>query len=55
VTRCPSRDPVWDRQCEKDADHVNGQSAEDRLHLQAEPGDKLTWGAFADMREANPE
>lgn len=49
--RCEETDPVWDRQCEKDAEHVRGEAAEDRLHLNEIQGDRLTWGSVADMRE----
>lgn len=48
--QCPEKDLVWDRQCGKEEEHVRASTAEERLHCNELPGDRLTWGTVADMR-----
>lgn len=43
--RCGAVDPVWDRRCVKAAGH-EGAHRNDEI-----PGDTLTWGSVADVRE----
>jgi hypothetical protein len=53
--RCESRDGVWDRQCDKEAGHTDGTTAEDRIHVNTRPGDILSWGQLGDARAAFAE
>lgn len=54
--RCPERDLCWGRQCTKDASHVNGATAAERLHVDDSiPGDRVTWGSIPDIREAESD
>lgn len=52
MTRCEAVDPVWDRRCDKDAEHTKAAEAAARLHENDEPGDRLRWGATDDVRKA---
>lgn len=50
--KCRTKDPVWDRECTKDVEHVCSPQAKERLHVDDTiPGDRLTWGSVEDMRE----
>lgn len=53
--QCAAVDPIWDRRCERYAVHVTSSAAVDRLHGNYEPGDVLTWGSVADVRQARAE
>jgi hypothetical protein len=55
VSRCPERDVVWDRRCDKEIPHTGAETAEERLHENDQPGDRLCWGSASDMREAARE
>lgn len=51
MSRCTDIEPVWDRQCSKDADHVHSADPGDQAHQNTEvPGDTVTWGTRDQVR-----